>query len=103
MKFTEKYKRPCFAECAKCGQHGVIVFLDGSHSEQFVTIKDGEKLVRKLVADGKLTQDDAERISDHLVASDLLHDDREVIQLIGMVEAAVLIQRIKDEEKHRWN
>lgn len=74
MNLEEKYPRPCFAVCSKCGKQGAIVFKDGSLSEDIVSIKQGERVIKELTDSGKLSRNDADRIGDHLACSNLFQE-----------------------------
>ena len=78
MTLEEKYKRPAFAACSKCGEHGAIVFTDGSWSESILSIESGKKILQNLIASGKLSSDDAQRIEDQLACSDLENTDEQL-------------------------
>lgn len=70
-EFAERYKRPCLAICKKCGAHGVIIFTNGSFSDEIRSLAEGEELLKKLADQDVIGQVDAQRISGHLACSEL--------------------------------
>ena len=88
LSVNEKYKRPCFAECAKCSGHGVIVLVDGDHSEQILSIEGGKTLLKALVGSGKISEGDAERTEDQLNCSELMPTEEGVNSLVKVLRFA---------------
>lgn len=70
MEFQSHLKRPCFVS-SRCGTHGVILFDDGTSSSVIRSIQEGKEVVKRLLTAGQVSRDDADRIEDHLVSSDL--------------------------------
>lgn len=93
-EFVEKYKRPCFAVCKNCGTHGVIIYTDGSFSEEIQSLTEGEELLKELTDQNVVGQADAKRISDQLACSELplYEPDFDIKEAItaGFVAASVI-------------
>ncbi len=70
MFFIEKYPRPCFAISTE-GNQGVILFENHSQSETIHSINAGREMIEDLVNSEKISREDGQRLSDHLLCSDL--------------------------------
>lgn len=103
--FVEKYKRPCVALCKKCGLHAVLIFEDGSYSDEINSLTEGNELLKKLVDQKVLSNSDAERISDQLACSDLPLYDEEIdikdILPAGVVAGVLIASFIGKSTKHK--
>lgn len=89
LPVREKYKWPCFATCAQCSCHGVIVFADGSQTDQILSIEGGKTLLKTLVGSGKISTEDADRIEDHLNCSEILPTEGCVNELTKHAQSVV--------------
>ncbi len=92
--FVESYNRPCLAVCKKYKNHGVFIFKDGSYSDGIHSLTVGKELLKKLVLQGVVDSENAERILDQLACSELpLYEDdidMEAVLTAGLV-ATVLV------------
>ncbi|MSR78968.1 MAG: hypothetical protein EXS59_02370 [Candidatus Taylorbacteria bacterium] len=95
----EDYKRPCFAICAICPKHGVIVFADGSYSDPILSIEGGKTLLKTLVASDKISEKNAEQIEDQLNCSGILPTEGCVIELAEFLHFAVEALRVLSPAK----
>ena len=79
MLVHEKYRRPCFAACAKCGEHGVIILENDDRSGHILSIEGGKAVIKDLITKGKLSKEDGDRIEDHLLCSNLVQTEGEIM------------------------
>lgn len=72
--YKEMYRRPCFAICANCGKHGVILFKDDTRSRSIKSIAQGQAMLKEYVEKSLITPEDAQRIENQLLCSDMPDD-----------------------------